>query len=46
MNGDGKVTIADAQAIMNIANGLNPDGSVPSNARRLNAKASQGADKK
>ena len=46
VNGDGKVTIADAQAIMNIANGLNPDGSVPSNARRLNAKASQGADKK
>ena len=46
VNGDGKVSIADAQAIMNIANGLNPDGSVPSNARRLNAKASQGADKK
>ena len=46
VNGDGKVTIADAQAIMNIANGLNADGSVPSNARRLNAKASQGANKK
>ena len=46
VNGDGKVTIADAQAIMNIANGLNPDGSVPSNARRLNAKASHETDKK
>lgn len=46
VTGDGKVTIADAQAILNIANGLNADGSVPSNARRLNAKASQGADKK
>lgn len=46
VNGDGKVTIADARAILNIANGLNWDGSVPSNARRLNAKASQGADKK
>jgi hypothetical protein len=46
VNEDGKVTIADAQAIMNIANGLKADGSVPSNARRLNAKASQGADKK
>ena len=46
VNGDGEVTIADAQAIMNIANGLKADGSVPSNARRLNAKASQGADKK
>ena len=46
VNGDGKVSIADAQAIMNIANGLSADGSVPSNARRLNAKASQGADKK
>lgn len=46
VNGDNQVTIADAQAILNIANGLNADGSVPSNARRLNAKASQGADKK
>jgi hypothetical protein len=46
VTGDGKVTIADAQAILNIANGLNADGSVPSNARILNAKASQGADKK
>ena len=46
VNGDNKVTIADAQAIMNIANGLNPDGSVPSNARRLNAKASHETDKK
>ena len=46
VNGDNQVTIADAQAIMNIANGLNPDGSVPSNARRLNAKASHETDKK
>lgn len=33
VNGDGKVTIADAQAILNIANGLNPDGSIPANAQ-------------
>ena len=46
VNGDNQVTIADAQAILNMANGLNADGSVPSNTRRLNAKASQGADKK
>jgi hypothetical protein len=33
VNGDGKVSIADAQAIMNIANGLNRDGSIPENAQ-------------
>lgn len=33
VNGDGKVSIADAQAIMNIANGLNSDGSIPANAQ-------------
>lgn len=33
VNGDGKVTIADAQAILNIANGLNSDGSIPANAQ-------------
>lgn len=33
VNGDGKVSIADAQAILNIANGLNPDGSIPANAQ-------------
>ena len=33
VNGDGKVSIADAQAILNIANGLNSDGSIPANAQ-------------
>lgn len=33
VNGDGKVTIADAQAILNIANGLNSNGSIPANAQ-------------
>ena len=47
VNGDGKVSIADAQAIANIANGLNWDGTVPqNNARRFNGKASQDTDKK
>ena len=32
-NGDGIVTIADLQAILNLANGLNADGSLPSAAR-------------
>lgn len=48
VNGDGKVTIADARAILNIANGLNWDGSLPTNARSLKKerKASQETDKK
>ena len=33
VNDDGEVTIADAQAILNIANGLNPNGSIPANAQ-------------
>ena len=33
VNGDNQVTIADAQAILNIANGMNPDGSIPANAQ-------------
>ena len=28
-NGDGKLTVADAQAILNISLGLNPDGTLP-----------------
>jgi hypothetical protein len=48
VNGDGKVTIADARAILNIANGLNWDGSLPTNARSLKKerKASHETDKK
>jgi len=47
VNGDGKVNIADAQGILNMANGLNWNGSYPSNnARSLNANASQDTDKK
>jgi hypothetical protein len=47
VNGDDKVNIADAQGILNMANGLNWNGSYPSNnARSLNANASQDTDKK
>ena len=35
VNGDGVADVADAQAILNIANGLNWDGSVPNGARSL-----------
>ena len=39
VNGDGYFDVADAQAILNIAAGLNPDGSLPENSRAFTASA-------